>query len=170
MTIFLLSFVFDEVAHHRFELVEVYLTIAVQVHFFDNFLPDFLIFWHVVAQDLSNLLSRDTTATILVKQIKGSSQVSFVKECSFVDGGSWPFAKVDAAIFVNVSSFKKGSSFFCNLSWVHRWINFLVGCYEFLYFNLSVTIQIEKIKCLTQLLLFFFCRKMRHHECDWSLL
>jgi len=60
-------FVVYEVAHHCFELGEVDLTIAVQIHFFYNFPPDIWIFGHVATQDLSDFLSGNAPTTIFIE-------------------------------------------------------------------------------------------------------
>ena len=133
----------SKLCHHILEFVEVDHTVAVEINFTDDLLPNGFISSSVLAKNFGDFTSVDRATTISVKEVECLAHVLLVHDSILVHGGGAPLCEINLTTAVGVRLAENFSGTLFNSVRVLPWIKLLVGSDKFFYLDQSVTIFIE---------------------------
>ena len=164
------SFLFGKLLQHDLELLEVNLAIAIDVDLSDDVLPHSRLLADVVAEDGSDLLSFNSTTTILIEELEGGEHVWLTKQLDLVNGSSTPLAEIDLSTPIYVGLVEDLVGSLIDFAFVEFRVKGAVSLEELLSLNQAITVLIELVERVAELVLLFLGCKMSSHEGQRRLL
>jgi len=139
-----IGFIVGKFNKHLLELIEINLTVSVQIDFAHHFFEDLTILLQVVAEDRGDFCGLDSSTAVFVEQIEGSPHVRICKQLRLLYSSRTPFVIINKSIAVSISYDK---DFLCMLSKLFLvcfiWIEPPIAVQEFFFRDKAITILVK---------------------------